>query len=145
MSGVTVEVCLRSAVTGVVEARQDEVLDRVQQLERGGHVDGVDITYWSGQVTAPYDGARNDSGVPDVVTELYDVTGDSERSLEPFFREATVDGGHRTTLFLPVVCIVVRRGEDIVGVYPSTGEDGHESIQDGLGKLGDDGETENVA
>lgn len=142
---VTLDVCLRSAVTGVVEARQDEVLDRIQQLKRTGAIDGVTVHYWSGKANAPNDGAHNGSGCPDIVNELYDATDDSDLSLEPFFREKPTDGDHRTVLFLPVVCLVVRRDGEVAGIYPSTREDDHESIQDGLSALSEDGEWANLA
>lgn len=138
---VTLDVCLRSAVAGVTEARQEEVLDRVQQLKRTEVVDEVTVHYWGGRVAAPNDGTRNDSGTPDIVTELYDVTEDSDISLEPFFREKTGDRENRTVLFLPVVCLLVRRDGEIAAVYPSTEGDEHRTLQDGLTALADD-ETE---
>ncbi|MFB6188441.1 MAG: HTH domain-containing protein [Halapricum sp.] len=142
---VTLDVCLRSAVAGVVEARQDEVLDRIQQLKRSGVIDEVTVHYWSGRTNAPNDGARNESGYPDIVRELYDVTTDSDLSLEPFFRQEEGDEDHRDVLYLPVVCLIVRCEGDIVGVYPATCGDDHESITDGLDALAEDDEWGNLA
>ena len=132
---VTLGVHLRSSVMGVVEARQSEVLDRVQQLERSGTVEDVSVSHWASTVTAPDDGAPNDSGCPDVVTELYEFVADSDHSLRPFFRERTGNDRTRTTLFLPVVCVVVRRGGTVEGVFPSTRKGRHWSVQDGLDAL----------
>ncbi|QCC50292.1 hypothetical protein DV733_03150 [Halapricum salinum] len=142
---VTLDVCLRSAVAGVTEARQEEVLDRVQQLSRTGIIDEVTVHYWGGRVAAPNDGTRNDSGTPDIVTELYDVTEDSDITLEPFFREKAGDRENRTVLFLPVVCLVVRRDEEIAAVYPSTDGDEHRTLQDGLAALAEDETWANLA
>jgi hypothetical protein len=141
---VTLDICLRSAVAGITEARQEEVLDRVHQLKRNGSIDEISVNYWGGRVAAPNDGTRNDSGTPDIVTELYDVIDDSTLSLEPVFREKTGDRD-RTVLFLPVVCLVVRRDDEVVGVYPSTCEDDHETLQDGLAALAGGDEWANVA
>lgn len=141
---VTLDVCLRSAVAGVTEARQEEVLDRVQQLKRNGTVDDITVHYWGGRVAAPNDGTRNDSGTPDIVTELYDVAADSELSLQPFFRERTADRD-RTVLFLPVVCLIVRRDGEVAGVYPSTSEGDHQTLEDGLAALADGEAWANLA
>ena len=142
---VTLDVCLRSAVAGITEARQEEVLDRVQQLRRTGAIDDVAVTYWGGRVAAPNDGTRNDSGTPDVVTELYDVIEDSDVSLKPFFREKTGDRENRTVLFLPVVCLVVRQNDEVVGVYPATRDEEHQTLQDGLAALSEGDAWANLA
>lgn len=141
---VTLDICLRSAVAGVTEARQEEVLDRVEQLKRNGAIDDVTVHYWGGRVAAPYDGTRNDSGTPDIVTELYDVAADSDLSLQPFFREKTADRD-RTVLFLPVVCLVVRHNGEVAGVYPSTFEGDHQTLEDGLAALADGEAWVNIA
>ena len=131
-SKTTVDVYFRTSVMGVIEARQEGVLDRAEQLVRKGVVDDLRINYWSSQVTAPDNGARNDSGCPDVVRELYDVTAGTDCSLSPCFREAKGDRDNRTVLFLPVVCLVVRHDGDIVGVYPSDNGGEHHSVENGL-------------
>lgn len=132
---LTVDLCLRSSVTGVIEARQSAVLDRVEQLKRAGVVADVRVHYWGSQVTAPADGTRNDSGCPEIVTELYESLDDPDGSLSPFFRKRRPDPDRRTVLFLPVVCLVVRRDGRIVDVYPSTRGDDQETVQDGLAAL----------
>lgn len=128
----TLEVCLRSSVTGVIEARQSAVLDRAEQLKRAGVVDGVAVTYWGSRVTMPGDGAGNDSGCPDVVAELYDRAEVAEWSLAPAFHRKTADEDGRTTLFLPVVGLVVREAGEVVEAYPATVGDTHRSVEDGL-------------
>lgn len=129
---LTVDVCFRASVAGVTEARQEAVLDRIEQLSRGGPIDGLTVHYWSSRVTAPNDGVRNQSGCPDIIQELYDVTEGTNCSLTPCFRETDGDRGTRTVLFLPIVCLVVRRGGAVVGVYPSDSGDSHNSVTDGL-------------
>lgn len=140
---LTVDVCFRASVTGVTEARQEAVLDRVEQLTRTGAIDDLTVHYWSSRVTAPNDGVRNDSGCPEIIQELYDVTEGTDCSLSPCFRETEGDREHRTVLFLPIVCLVVRRDDAVVGVYPSDRGDSHNSVTEGLDRLerGDDPAT----
>jgi hypothetical protein len=140
---LTVDLCFRASVTWVTEARQEAVLDRVEQLARQGAIDDLSVHYWSSRVTAPDDGVRNDSGCPDLIQELYDVTEGTDCSLSPCFRETEGDRERRTVLFLPIVCLIVRRDGDVIGVYPSDRGDAHHSVTDGLGVIerGDDPAT----
>jgi hypothetical protein len=131
----TLEVCLRSSVTGVIEARQSAVLDRAEQLKRAGVVDSVAINYWGSRVTMPDDDARNDSGCPTVVAELYDRAEVAAWSLAPAFHRKAGDEDGRTTLFLPVVCLVVREAGEVVDAYPTTVDGDHRSVEDGLDAL----------
>lgn len=127
---VRVDIYLRTSVAGVVEARQSEVLDRVEQLQRTGVLDDVSVSYWSSTVPAPDEG-----GCPDVISELYEFTTDTAYSLSPFFREREGRDETRTTLFVPIVCLVVRRESAIDSVFPSTYEGRYRSIEDGIRAL----------
>jgi len=75
------------------------------------------------------------------VDELLDAAEGTGISLQPAFRHAT---GHETTasnvLYLPVISLVVRRDDGIVGIYPACDGDTHHSVDDALGRLeaGDD-------
>jgi hypothetical protein len=138
---VTLDVCLRSSVQGVVGARQQAVLDRATQLKRRGRIQGVTVQRWGKYVTPPEESEDAvDDTRPPVVDELFELTADSSLSLSPYFRRGAPqhpDGN--PVLYLPLVCLVVRVDSSIRGVYPASKNGQDMTIEDGLAVL-EDGE-----
>lgn len=133
--GRTVEVCLRTDVQGVVAARQSAVLDRVRRLKHRDRIDGMRVRRWGKCVLHPGDvppGVVDDRA--EVVEELFDAVEGTDLSLSPAFRR-TEDHGGRPLLYLPVVGLVIREGNRIVGVYPASEDDQRFTIDDALSAI----------
>ncbi|MFB6162393.1 MAG: HTH domain-containing protein [Halococcoides sp.] len=142
--GRTVEVCLRTDVQGVVAARQSAVLDRVRRLKHRDRIDGMRVRRWGKCVLHPGDvppGVVEERA--EVVEEIFDAVQGSDLSLSPAFRR-TEDHGGRPLLYLPVVGLLIREGDRIVGVYPvSEGED-RVTVDDALSAIEDGEDPANV-
>lgn len=142
--GRTVEVCLRTDVQGVVAARQSAVLDRVRRLKHRDRIDGMRVRRWGKCVLHPGDvppGAVDDRA--EVVEEIFDAVQGTDLSLSPAFRRSEDTGG-RPLLYLPVVGLLVREGDRIVGVYPVSEGDDRFTVDDALSAIEDGRDPSNV-
>lgn len=133
--GRTVEVCLRTGVQGVVAARQSAVLDRVRRLKHQGRIDGMRMRRWGKCVLDPREvppGTTDER--PAIVESIVDAVEGTSVDLSPAFRRADDHGG-RPLLYLPVVGVVVREGDRIVGVYPASEGDQRVTVDDALSAI----------
>jgi hypothetical protein len=141
--GLELDVWMRTFAPSVSQRRQQAVVDRVRSLEDAERVADVDVNYWSTRVCMP---DENDAGrrCPRVVTEVLAATSDTGLSLEPHFRQRERAHADADVLFLPVVCLLVRRDGDLRGIYPVT-HDGHsDSVGDALDRLEAGERIENI-
>lgn len=144
---LTVEVCLRSSAPSVARGRQADVLDRVEALHERGDISGRTVTYWSTRVCSPGGGSTAVDSCPRVVGELLAAADRPGVSVEPYVRGRTSRGtspgsdaganGLRDAdvLFLPVICLLVRRDGDLAGIYPLTVDGERYTVEDGLDRL----------
>jgi len=133
---LAVELCLRSAAPSVARGRQDRVADRVAELESRGVVADAAVTYWNTRVCIPGSDAGPADRCPRVVGEVLDAVEGRDVSIEPYFRrrEASHDADE-CVLSLPVICLLLREGGDLRGVYPVTEGDERHTVADGLDRL----------
>lgn len=66
--------------------------------------------------------------------------------LKPFFEDRTNFGWAERIVVLPVVCLAVRRGNDLTGLYPcwNDGHHHHHPVEDGLAALEAGEDVENL-
>lgn len=79
----------------------------------------------------------------EVVEEIFDAVQGSDLSLSPAFRR-TEDHGGRPLLYLPVVGLLIREGDRIVGVYPVSEGEGRVTVDDALSAIEDGEDPANV-
>ena len=138
---VSLEVCMRTLLPAEVQARQREVLDRVEALAADGVVDDVAVPWWSDRVCPPEEDSPLGSSCPEVVRDLLAVADDRDLTLAPYFeRHARLGRGDADALVLPVTALVVRDGDSIVGLYPIAHEGRTYTVEDCLVAL-ERGET----
>ena len=112
--------------TGEPARRQKRVAEEFRRLESAGVV-------WSASVLSWQD---VDAGA------LYDKFRDAvgEESLAPFFEELA--GGN--ALDVPKVCVAVRDGDELTGVYPRTKDGAEQGVEDCLRALASGDRVRNV-
>lgn len=138
------DVYMRAFAPDAAQRRQEAMLDRMRELRDRGMVEEVSVTRWSNQVSvSPAQDREPPVGV-ETYRELDEAVGETELSIEPFFRERSGAGGDRTVLSLPVLCVAIRRDGEITGVYPCSAPDGSYSVTDCLDALASGNDVENV-
>jgi len=136
-----VELYVRSLAPCGTSTEQDEVVERLRDLERRDVVDDVDLTVWGDAVCL--DGASATVGtgrhVADRVREFHDWCEGSRTSLDPFFTRSTVEssisGDSYRRVVLPHRCLAVYAGDRLEEVYPRQVEGAVESLADGVRSL----------
>jgi hypothetical protein len=129
-----IQVCLRPFTPQEVQQRQQEVLDRIEALAADGVVEPT-VVWWSPKVCPPGTDNPLSSGCPDIVAELIDLADSKQFSLEPFIQEHHGITPDDDSLVLPVICLVVRDGGEIGGLYPVSLEGTKYTVEDGLRAL----------
>lgn len=124
-------VYLREAAPEYVRDRQRAVLDAFGRLEAAGVLPEVPVVGWPKQVRTPAD--DHATAAVECYDELVEAVG--PRALEPFFEEKPAFGNAERVLVLPVVCIVLRNGGDVTGLYPYWEDGTHHSVEDCLEAL----------
>lgn len=141
----SVQLCMRRFAPDAAQQRQQDVLERLEGLAEEGRVDDVRREWWSTRVCTPEGEGGTGASCPAIVDELLDAAEGTGISLQPAFRHAT---GHETTesdvLYLPVISLVVRRDDEIVGIYPACDGERHHSVEDALDRLADGEDVANL-
>lgn len=142
--GVSLELRLRRSAPSVARARQEAVRARVESLAETGHVRDASVGYWSRRVCVR-DGDEGGAGrCPGVVDEVLDAAADAGLCVEPYFRRAPASYDGEDVLFLPVICLLVRRDGDLCGVYPATDGGTAVTVEDALERLAAGDSIENL-
>jgi len=123
--GGILTVYLRDSPPAYVRDRQRAVLDVVDRLEAVGLTDGVRVVGWPKHVAAPVDDSA--SAVVGVYDEFVEAVG--RRSLQPFFEEKSGTGRSERVVVFPAICVALRRGETLTGLYPHWEDGTHHSIE----------------
>jgi hypothetical protein len=135
-SSVAVELCLRSSAPSVARGRQDEVRDCVEALDGEGQVAETTVSWWSSRVCTPGSDAGPADRCPRVVGEILAVGERDGVAIEPYFRRrAAARDGDEDVIFLPVICLLVRRDGELQGLYPATVDGERYTVEDGLDRL----------
>ena len=124
---------MRSLTPPEVQARQRDVLDRIEALVADGVVDDVAITWWSDKVCPPDAAGPLGASCPQVVRDLLAVADELDLTLAPYFdRHARVGSGEADSIVLPVIALLVRQHGTLVGVYPISHEGTTYAVEDCL-------------
>lgn len=95
----------------------------------------TEVNDWSTRVCIPGGGGPADS-CPRVVDEIMDAADAADVCVEPYFRSRTArHDADEAVLFLPVICLLVRRDGDLAGIYPVTRDGERFTVEDGLDRL----------
>jgi len=144
MEGTTqrrVELYVRSLAPCGTSTEQNEIVERLRDLERRDVVDDVDLTVWGDAVCL--DGASATVGtgtqVADRVREFYSWCADGPASLDPFFTWSTVEsslsGDSFRRVVLPQRCLALYDDGQLQEVYPRQVDGAVESLADGVRSL----------
>lgn len=136
-----VELYVQSLAPCGTSAEQNEVVERLRDLERRDVVDHVDLTVWGDAVCL--DGASATVGtgrhVAERVREFHSWCENGRDSLQPFFTWSTVEsslsGDSYRRVVLPHRCLAVYAGDQLEAVYPRQSEGAVQSLADGLRSL----------
>lgn len=136
-----VELYVRSLAPCGTSTEQNEIVERLRDLEQRDVVDHVDLAVWGDAVCL--DGASATVGtgrrIADRVREFHDWCGDGRASLEPFFTwssvESSLSGDSYRRVVLPHRCLAVYDGDQLAEVYPRQADGAVESLADGLRSL----------
>jgi hypothetical protein len=127
---------MRRFAPDAAQQRQEDVLERLEGLAEVGRVADVSREWWSTRVCTPEADGAASASCPAIVDELLAAAEGTGISLQPAFRHAT---GHETTasdvMYLPVIALVVRHDDEIVGIYPACDGETHHSVADALDRL----------
>lgn len=140
----TVDAFLRAGTTSSW-TRQRRVVDRLNRLEEAGEIDRYRVQVWG--PAAPVAGSLSEIRFHRAATgtvgrfEEWADERDAETGL-PFEHEEVVcefTDEHHQVVRLPVVCLAVYEGEELVGVYPHVEEGEQRQVEDLLAELGASG------
>ncbi|WP_135302861.1 HTH domain-containing protein [Haloarcula amylovorans] len=125
-------VYVRSPVSDATEQRQTATLARADSLRQQGLVDDVRVTYWNRLATA------SNATEADDITAMEAWAAEHDCSLAPAFDRhdrSSAFTGRDSVVTLPVICLVVYEDDEIAGVYPHAGPEGHCTVADGLDRI----------
>jgi hypothetical protein len=140
----SVTLYLRAGAPTAARDRQADARARVEALVDAGVLPALDVSEWPSKAVVPSDGPA------DAAVETYDefrkaVATRPGVHLDPFFEDRPGVGRSNRIVVLPVVCIAVRRDDELTGLYPCWNEGSHESVEDGLAALESGEDVENLA
>lgn len=130
----SVTLYLRGNAPTAVRESQADARARIEALADAGILIDYTISEWPSRVTVPSDGPA------DPAVGLYDEFAEAVATLpgvelEPFFEDRTDLGWAERMVVFPVVCLAVRREDDLTGIYPCWNEGLHHTVEDGLTAL----------
>ncbi|WP_255195034.1 HTH domain-containing protein [Halorarius litoreus] len=130
---------LHSSASPPAKRRQAVTRGRFDALVDADILPEATARSWDGQTAA-----LDVDGTPtlDVYDEFTAAVGDRGH-LDPFFRESSTGFGDRSVV-LPVLCLAIRRGDTVTGLYPCWHEGTHWSVEDGLEALETGEDVENL-
>ena len=139
----SVTLYLRAGAPTAARDRQADARARVEALGDAGLLPELTVSEWPSKAVVPSDGPADGA----VVT--YDEFADAAAArpdvhLDPFFEDRPGVGRTDRVVVLPVVCVAVRRGGELTGLYPCWNGGTHESVEDGLAALEAGEDVENL-
>jgi len=125
---------LRTPVATETQKRQETVLARIESLKESGAISDFAVRHW--KRLAELEAA--DTALPSL-DEMDAWARGNDVTLEPAFdrheRSSGYTGVHDEVVTLPVVCVTVLDGDELVGVYPHVCPDGCRTVADCLDEL----------
>ncbi|WP_424018913.1 HTH domain-containing protein [Halorientalis pallida] len=134
------ELYLREGVPIAAETEQSRILGRLQALAAAGIIRDLQVRRWPRRVTDGDVCARREFAV---CREFEGWAAEHSVRLAPAFNRHDCHNGFTgsdyTTTTLPVICLALYDDDDLVAIYPHTGENGIRTLLDGLSMLEADG------
>lgn len=139
----SVTLYLRVGAPTAARDRQTDARARVEALVDAGLLPDLTVEEWPSKAVVPNDGPA------DPAVEIYDEFAEAAAArpglhLDPFFEDRSGVGRTDRVVVLPVVCIAVRRQEELTGLYPCWNEGNHDAVEDGLAALESGDDVENI-
>ena len=120
-------------------------LSRLRELESEGSLSDVSVRVWGRFVEASPRDDGDGRPIRDRIAEFYGWADRNDRSLDPAFRRcerSTLLSPEETDVIrLPLICVAIYRGDQLVRVVPCSTEEGTDTVPDCLSRL----ETNDVA
>jgi hypothetical protein len=139
-----VELYVRALAPDGAETVPAAVYQRLRGLEAEGAIDACEVTVWGKKVPLDHPASADGYGrdVLDTVEAFENWAARAGVSLQPGFvrrtHVATPVSEERTELVLPVACVAVYRGGDLVCVAPFADGDDACTVEDCVSTLSDD-------
>lgn len=134
-----VELYVRSLAAGDSQARVEETLSRLRDLESDGAIDDYDVHVWGDGVALDSQVTETDAGafIRERVAAFREWAHEADRDLAGFDERTThsaMTGRAHRNLSVPAMALCERRGEDIEWVAPCE-DDGTVTVGDRLDAL----------
>ena len=136
-----IELYVRSLLPDGAGARQDAVIDELDELARDDEIAGYDVVVWGKQVAPRSAGADTEEGryILNRVAEFKQWALSNNVSLESFYQRTTVESeatdGAYDAVVLPVMGLAEYRGGELAHVAPCTKGETVHTIADRLESL----------
>lgn len=141
--GASVTLYLRAGAPTAARDRQADARARVEALAEAGILLDSAVSEWPSKAIVPSDGPADSAvGIYDEFAAA--VATHPGVDLEPFFEDRPGVEWIDRVVVLPVVCLAIRRGDDLTGLYPCWNEGRHETVEDGLTALEAGEDVENL-
>ncbi|KYH25186.1 hypothetical protein HAPAU_27700 [Halalkalicoccus paucihalophilus] len=135
----TLVVYLRASASLPARERQEEVIERAEQLETDGRIEGLRVRHWDDRVVV-----RNGSDESIETFETFKERAAAVgHTIEPFFQEH--ERADAREVVFPIICIAVHVEEELRRVFPCRDEVEAYSVWDCLTALETDGEVVGLA
>jgi hypothetical protein len=139
----SVTLYLRAGASTVARDGQANARARAEALVEAGILLDLTVSEWPSKVVVPTDGPADPA--VEVYDEFAEAVGDHPNvDLGPSFEDRSDVAGVERMVVLPVVCLAVRRGGELTGIYPCWNGGRHESVEDGLAALEAGEDVENL-
>ena len=140
----SVTLYLRAGASTVARDGQADVRARAGALAEAGVLPDLAVREWPSNAVVPTDGPADPAvGIYDEFAEAV-ATGPGV-DLGPSFEERSDVEGVARMVVLPVICLAIRRGDDLTGIYPCCNGGRHETGEDGLETRETGGDVETLA
>lgn len=132
------DVYLRASAPLPARDRQEEVIERAEQLEAEGRIEELRVHRWDDRVVV-----RNGHDAVETFETFKTRATEIGHTIEPFFREH--ERADAREIVFPIICIAVRVEEELKRVFPCRDEVKAYSVWDCLTALETDGELADLA
>jgi hypothetical protein len=136
-----IELYVRSMLPDGAGSRQDDVIDKLDELERREEIAGYNVVVWGKQIAPESAAASTEAGryILNRVAEFKQWALSNNVSLESFYQRTSVDSEAADSpydaMVLPVMGLAQYDGEELAHVAPCTDGENVHTITDRLERL----------
>lgn len=126
---IRLELYVRTLSPPGARRRQEDVIDRLQELDEDGHVDDVHVQVWGKQIDPTTNAADTDQGqfILNRIAEFQQWALANNTTLESFYQtreqSSSITGEDHTTVVLPKMGLAEYHGSELEQVTPCTRRD----------------------